>query len=131
MKNKLVILLATLAVLLPSFAVATPALAVDIFPGCNKQTGNAAGTDVCNDVNNSSGKTNPIIGTLKVVINLVSLAVGVASVIIIIISGLRMVLDGGDPKAAAQARTGIIYALAGIAVTVMAQAIVLFILDKF
>lgn len=131
MKKKLTAFLILMTLLVPTFAVASPALAVDIFPTCNKQTGNTAGTDVCNDVNHSGGTTNPIIKTLKVVINLVSLAVGVASVIIIIISGLRMVLDGGDPKAVAQARTGIIYALAGIAVTIAAEAIVLFILDRF
>lgn len=129
MKRKIVALLATITLLLPAFAVATPVLAADIFQPCTTTTGQK--TDVCKDINKQTSNTNPIISTLKVVINLVSLAVGVASVIIIIISGLRMVLDGGDPKAAAQARTGIIYALAGIAVTLMAQAIVLFILDKF
>lgn len=112
-------------------AISSPVAAVDVFRPCNNASTDTA---VCNEVSNqnvsSSSGSNPIIATLKTVINLVSLVVGAASVIIIIISGLRMVLAGGDPKAVASARNGVLYALIGIAVTVLAQSIVAFVLNK-
>ena len=112
-----------------SFVLAPSSIAsaADAFSFCGSSN-TAKKTDVCNDVNNSSGNT--VIDTLKKVINIVSFAVGVAAVIILIISGLRMVLSGDDANAVAQARSGIIYALAGIAVTVLAQGIVVFVLNR-
>lgn len=112
-----------------SFALVTSSVAsaADAFSFCSSSN-TAKQTDVCKDVKNSSGNT--VIDTLKKVINIVSFAVGVAAVIILIISGLRMVLSGDDANAVAQARSGIIYALAGIAVTVLAQGIVVFVLNR-
>lgn len=127
MKKFLASLVAITTLLLPSFATA-PAYAVDIFQSCN---GNVAQTDVCNDVKTQNKGGNPIISTIKTIINIISLVVGVASVIIIIVSGLRMVLSNGDTKAVEQARSGIVYALVGIVVTLFSQAIVLFILNRF
>jgi hypothetical protein len=115
--------------LLSAVVVPIPAMAVDVFPVCSTATGGS--TDVCKDVTNqrSSGQ-NPIISVIKDIIEIISIAIGVAAVIVIIISGLRFVLNGDDPKAVEQARSGIIYALAGIAVALTAQAIVVFVLNK-
>ncbi len=90
----------------------------------------AGGTDVCQSVNGTTTATDPVITELKIAINILSFAIGVASVIIIILSALRMVLNGSDPQALSRSRSGIIYAIAGITITVISQAIVLFVLDR-
>lgn len=126
MKRKIATLLMSLVIM---FGM-TPALqvaAIDIFPNCG-QGSNSGTPDVCNEVKNQRG--NSVVGAIKTVINILSYAIGIAAIIILVISGLRMVLDGDDPKAVEQARSGIIYALAGVAITVIAQSIVVFILNK-
>ena len=127
MLHRILLTVITALTLIFSFT-ALPAYAVGVFPGCEKG-GNLeqAHADVCQDVNPSG---NPVIDTIKNVINILSFAVVVAAVIILIISGLRMVLSGDEANAIAQARSGIIYALAGIAVTVLAQGIVVFVLNR-
>ena len=50
--------------------------------------------------------------------------VAAVCVLFVAIGGMRYVLSQGDPQAAAKARSTIIYALVGLAVTISAQAIV-------
>jgi len=91
----------------------------------------ASSTSVCKDVQKqSASKSNLIINLIKDVIDIVSVAVGIAAVIIIVISGLRMALSGGDSKAVAEAKNGILGAVIGIVVVVLAQTFVIFVLDK-
>lgn len=52
--------------------------------------------------------------------------VGALAVLYITLSGLRYVTSGGDPQKIAQAKNGIIYSLVGVAVAILAQAIVTF-----
>lgn len=49
------------------------------------------------------------------------------SVIMIIVGGLRYVISGGDPKKTADAKNTIFYAIGGVVVSIMAYAIVKFI----
>lgn len=58
--------------------------------------------------------------------NLLSIIFGViaaVAVLIIVIQGIRFVLSSGDSQKAADARKGIIYALVGLAVALLAEAI--------
>jgi len=56
--------------------------------------------------------------------------IGALAVLIIVISGLRYILSAGDPQKTATAREGIIYALAGLAVAISAEAIVAFVVRR-
>ncbi len=58
------------------------------------------------------------------------IAVGVASVIMIIIGGIRFVTSGGDSTKVNSARNTIIYAIVGIFVALLAQSIIVFIFNK-
>ena len=83
---------------------------------------------------NCSG-TNPngsvgIDSTITAAINILSIVVGVVAVITIIVCGLRMITSQGDANSFATARTGIIYAVVGLCVVLLAQAIVQFVLAK-
>ena len=118
--------------LVPALAVTSQAGAVDIFSNCGHNT--AGGTpDVCSEVSAqgaNNGKNNPIVKIIKTAIDIMSYIVGIAAIIGIVVSALRMVTSGGDANAAASARTGLVYSLIGVAVTALAQTIVVFVLDK-
>jgi hypothetical protein len=123
------LLIVFLAVPVP--IVAGHSQAVDIFKHtCDSYSG-ANAPDVCQDVQAQKGvSTNPIIKIFKAAINIITYVVGIAAIIGIVVSGLRFILANGDSNAVASARTGLIYSLIGIAVAVLAQTIVKFVLDK-
>jgi hypothetical protein len=87
---------------------------------------------ICGD-NSASSKSNPIFGpngVLTSAINILSIIVGVAAIVAIIISGLRMIVSNGDSNTFASARNGLIYSAVGLIVAVLAQIIVSFVLTN-
>lgn len=132
MRRFIATLLPTLALLIVPMAISlsSPVAAVDVFGACSKSTANSAnGTDVCNATNKPTSD-NPIITIIATAINILSIIIGFAAVVMIIVSGITFVLSGSDPQAVARARSGIIYALAGVVIVAFSQAIVKFVLDK-
>jgi hypothetical protein len=79
----------------------------------------------CDDANEST-----LIKVARAAINIISLIVGVASVIVIIIAGFRFIISGGDSQAIASSRNTIIYAVVGLIIVVFAQVIVAFVLNR-
>jgi hypothetical protein len=132
MKRSLLFLTAFITLSIPVLTVSGNALAVDVFQPCSSA---AAGTDVCNDAssqqgNNTQGSTNPIIKIIKAAIEVLSFIIGVAAIIGIVVSGIRLMTSGGDSNAVASARSGLVYSLIGIAVVALAQVLVAFVLDN-
>lgn len=118
------VLLCGLTVLFPA-----PSQAVDILtPVCG--TGSASSTDVCKEHTSANNKQNPVIKALRVAISILSIVVGVSSVIVIIFSGFHLVTANGDASKVASARSAIIYALVGIVIAILAGTIVAFVLSK-
>jgi heme/copper-type cytochrome/quinol oxidase subunit 2 len=76
-----------------------------------------------------SGATsvNRIIGD---VIGILSFIVGVVAVVMVIVGALRYITSNGDSNQTASAKNTIIYALVGLVVAVLAQAIVQFVFNK-
>lgn len=83
-----------------------------------------AGATKCGD------KGKAINTVISAVINLLSVAVGVAAVIMIIIGGLKYVTSNGDSQAVASAKHTIIYAVVGLIIVALAQTLVKFVLSK-
>jgi len=52
------------------------------------------------------------------------------AVLFIVIAGFRMVTSQGNPQEVSKAKSTIVYALVGLVVALLAEAIVAFILDK-
>ncbi len=71
-----------------------------------------------------------ITGVIETVIDVLSYVVGVVSVIMIIIGGMRYILSSGDSSATASARNTVIYALVGLVVVIFAQALVAFVITN-
>lgn len=67
---------------------------------------------------------------IRAVINVLSLVVGVACLIVILIQGLRLILSGNNKDTVKEVRNGIIYALVGLIIALLAQAIVQLVIDK-
>src|SRR3546814_10141281 len=67
---------------------------------------------------------------VKGAINLLSILVGLVAVIMLIVGGFRYVTSGGDANATKGARDTILYALVGLVVVAIAQAIVKFVLEQ-
>lgn len=113
--------------LMPVALVAAPAYAQPnieegLCEGANLQVGN----DDC-DTDDPEGTVNDIITS---VINIFSLVVGVVSVIMIIIGGLKYITSGGDSGNVSGAKNTILYAIIGLVVVALAQVIVRFVLTR-
>lgn len=129
MKKLLAIITIFYTLLFPvAIALSATTYAVDVFPACSTNT-QLSTSSVCRDVNNSNSQ-NPVINTISAAINILSYVVGVAAVIGLIVNGLRMIVSNGDSNAIASSRSGILYSLIGVAVTILAQIMVIFVLDK-
>jgi len=68
--------------------------------------------------------------TIKTAVNLLSLIVAIAAVVVIIVNGFRFVVSGGDSNSVGNAKKGIIYAVVGLIVVALAQFIVRFVLSR-
>ena len=108
--------------------VAAPAvLAADLFEDACSDNPNAT---VCQD---AGGGSNPIYGPdgiVTVVVNILSIIIGVAAVIVIIIAGIQYMLSTGDPTKVNNSKNAILYAVVGLAIAAAARAIVVFVLSK-
>lgn len=69
-------------------------------------------------------------GIIATVVNILSWVIGVAAVVMLIIGGLRYVVSGGDANSVSSAKNTILYALVGVVVAALAQALVQFVLRR-
>jgi hypothetical protein len=69
-------------------------------------------------------------GVIGAVVNILSIVVGILAVIMIIFGGFRYITSAGDSGKITNAKNTIIYALVGLIIVVLAQAIVRFVLFK-
>lgn len=124
------LLLYILTLLFVGLVTAAPvAFAYDI----NSEFCATAGGDTVACADDATGGPDPISGSdgiLGKVVTLFSIITGIVAVIVIILMGLRYVTSNGDAGKAASARQGIMYALAGLIVALLAQAIVMFVIPR-
>jgi len=114
---------ATLAT--PSMALAAPTNSASKDAVCEGL--NQVGGSSCDP--NAPGQTG-VDDIIKTGISILSIIVGVAAVIMIIVGGLRYVISGGDAGSISSAKNTIMYAIVGLVVAALAQIIVQFVLNK-
>lgn len=87
---------------------------------------------VCNDAN--AGKTdNPLFGrngALTRVISVLSMVLAVIAVIVLVIAGIRFAVSQGNSQSVSNVRNTVIYAIVGLVVAALAQALVQLVLTK-
>lgn len=69
-------------------------------------------------------------GTLTKVTRLIAYIAGIVAIIVIIVAGIMYVTSGGDPSKASEAKNAIIYSLVGVVIVVVAQGIIIFVINR-
>ncbi|HSX43539.1 MAG TPA: pilin [Candidatus Saccharimonadales bacterium] len=105
-------------VLVPAVSYASPKSEVCSTLGA----GNGCGSQPANGVS-----LNRVV---TVVISTLSIVVGIAAVIMVMVSGFKYVTSGGDSSKVQSAKNSLMYAIVGLVVAFFAQAIVKFVLNK-
>lgn len=98
----------------------------------------AAKDEVCAGVGAATGAAGcanaagepTIDSTINAVINILSVLVGIISVIMIIVGGFKYVTSGGDSGNVSSAKNTIIYALVGVVIVALSQTLVKFVLQR-
>jgi len=94
--------------------------AVNFSTDPNKQT----------DCDKTAGSGDSATNLAKGIINVISLVVGAAAVIMLIFGGFRYVTSGGKQESVTSAKNTIIYAIIGLVIVALAQVVVQFVLNK-
>ena len=82
----------------------------------------------CSVAGGTSG--DKLTAIIKLVINIISVVVGVVAVIMIVFGGLKYITSGGESSNVSSAKNTILYAIIGLVIVALAQFIVRFVLDK-
>lgn len=106
------------------------ALSIAVYADSASQQQVCEGIGVTGAKCTAAGDNTSIDGIVKAVVSILSIIVGVAAVIMLIIGGLKYVTSGGDSNAVSSAKNTVLYALIGLVVAVLAQFIVHFIINK-
>lgn len=90
------------------------------------------GLDVPEDLASTAGCDNDdtIEEPVKKVVKILLYVVGIVTVVMIIVSGLKMSLSAGNPSAVTKAKQTLIYSVVGLIIAMLAYAIVMFVVDK-
>lgn len=107
------------------FATATTEIAL-----ANTKTQVQDGVKEVGGPNSGDTSGDQVTVVIKNVIGIISFLVGLVAVLMIVIAGFRFVTSNGDAGTVSSAKNTIIYAVIGLIITIMAYAIVNFILDN-
>lgn len=94
-------------------------LAATITDPCDYNDG-ALDLDGCPDGGNEAN----LIALINNITNWLTIAIGIAAVVFIIISGLQMTSSSGDPDKVKRARRTLLYSVIGLAVAILANVII-------
>ena len=137
MKRILRTLLLSLAVLSSTLVVTTAvssALTLSAAPVVTVATTAESKNAVCAGVGLAGGncgdKGAGVTTVVKGIIKILSIIVGIAAVIMIIIGGFKYITSAGDTAGIASAKNTVIYALVGLVIVALAQTIVFFVMGK-
>lgn len=92
--------------------------------------GRAWYSSVCQEVGKNNNPFDGSSGIVATIANFMAAIGGLIAVVVIMLSGLRLIMSGGDSAKLTQSRNAIIYAAAGIVVIVLARTIIGFVLSK-
>lgn len=101
--------------------------ATRVYAACNITGGAQSGAD-CAQGTNTPGQLTPQIRNIT---NILLLAIGIISVIMIIVGGIRYAVSGGDGEGTKAAKDTILFAVVGLVIALLSYAIVNFVLGRF
>lgn len=123
--------LAILTILASLLLPAANVLADDsqVFAACDQGVSNskAANSTICQDRNaQKAAGTNPVNHVINVAATILATIAGLAAVIVIIVSGLRMITSGGNSEKVSAARGRLLTAVIGLIIIALAWSIITF-----
>lgn len=120
--SKLKMLLVGSVVSVGFAAVAAPAAtAIDLFDGCSADSSSA----VCKAAGNDSAQN-----IVASIISALLWIIGAIAVIMIVIAGIKYTTSNGDANKIQSAKNTLLYAVIGVVVAVLGQAIIIFVVDR-
>jgi hypothetical protein len=132
MKRLFITLAIALGLLAPAVVTFSSAsVYADAFSSSNAK--NQACTGISGEEDSLKGCTAPtksINAIIIAVLNFLSAIVGVVAVIMVIVSGFKYITAAGDSGKASNARSTLTYAVIGVVIAALAQALVQFVLKK-
>lgn len=103
-------------------AAAAPAVqAIELFPACS-----GSSSAIC-----KATKSDNALGIVGTITNLLMWALGIVSVIMIVIGGFKYVTSNGDANAIQSAKNTILYSVIGLAIAILGQVIIQFVAKQF
>jgi hypothetical protein len=135
LKSKIIILATLLAAMAPvGVLTAAPAYAVVTDTGINNALCNGADVQKLNDptasCSNETGTPQSLESKITKAINIFSVLVGIVAVVMIIYGGFRYVTSGGKQESVTNAKNTLLYAIIGLVIVALSQAIVHFVLKS-
>lgn len=126
LRQKIMLVLATFTLALPALGLTAlqPVYAADSKDAACQGIG-LTGADCGNPAADQK-----VGGVIKTVVTLLSWVVGIAAVIMIVISGFRYITSAGEASKVTAAKQGVIYAVVGLVIVALAQFIVRFVLSE-
>lgn len=128
--------IALLAFLLSLFSFGSVGLGVAAAPV--NLVGSAASNAACSGLSqvgdgaNCGGGAQSTIGkAITTIVKVLSVILGAAGVIMVVISGFKYITSGGDSGAVSSAKRTLIFALVGLAIAALAQFLVDFVFNSF
>lgn len=134
MKKFLLSLAAIVLTITGSLAVTVPCFAANSGSDATKEAAcKAAYGDSGPDYNKcmNGSTTDGVLAKVKDILNVVFLVVGILAVIMIIMGGVFMMISAGDPGKIKRAKDTILYSVIGLIITLLAFAIVNFVVGMF
>ena len=121
-KNIICLVMATLAIAVTGLAATTMAPAY-------ATTANEQAQNGVNSIN-PEGKSASLTDMIKIILTAVFTVIGMVAVVMIILGGVNYATSQGDPAKATKAKNTIMYAVIGLVITLLAIAIVNFVLSS-
>ena len=74
--------------------------------------------------------TDGVTSFVRTIVKILSIVVGIAAVIMIIVSGMKYITSGGDSGKVSSAKSTLIYAIIGLIIAALAQFLVHYVLTQ-
>ena len=114
--------------------VATTQAANVLKPACNDPSSEVQNSSLCKDnAEVQRPKSNKIYGKdgiLTKVVNMMSVVIGFAAVVMVVLGGIKYIMSSGESNAINSAKNTILYAIIGLAVAGVSQALIAFVLNR-
>ena len=135
-KKHIFLVMASLMMLAPGLVpglasrVSADTIQDNLCGGINAAATGSSTKDTSGCSNGTSNTDTALTNIAHTIINVFSIIVGIAAVVMIIYGGFRYITSGGDSNRVGSAKNSLIYPIVGLIIVALAQVIVHFVLNE-